>query len=241
MEKRTASNLRAAIGLAAICLFTAPVPGFAQTGMEYPRTMPGGGGYGGSMGGGSIGGGGISAPGPSGGGPTKTTEVPYDGGPDTAPGTASTSPTHTRKHTTRRSKAVPEDSSRVEPATGHLKLIKNTYAYERPTSSSTKIEPVVAGKFVNVIGVSRYYAQVKLKNSEIAYVPLSALALVSPTDKMFKLTADASVLNAPNHLGAKIAEVHRGHDVHVIGVALNYMKIRMKSGVEGYIPVSALE
>ena len=98
-----------------------------------------------------------------------------------------------------------------------------------------------AGKFVNVIGISRHYAQVKLKSSEIAYVPLTAIDLVKPTDKMFKLTADTAVLTAPTHSAAKIAEVHRGRDVHVVGVALNYMKIRMKDGLEGFIPVHALE
>jgi hypothetical protein len=35
--------------------------------------------------------------------------------------------------------------------------------------------------------------------------------------------------------------VHQGHAVHVVGIALSYMKIRMKSGLEGYIPSSALE
>jgi len=35
--------------------------------------------------------------------------------------------------------------------------------------------------------------------------------------------------------------VHSGHDVHVVGVALNYMKIRMKDGKEGYIPIRSLE
>jgi len=35
--------------------------------------------------------------------------------------------------------------------------------------------------------------------------------------------------------------VHQGHAVHVIGIALSYMKIRMKSGLEGYIQASALE
>jgi hypothetical protein len=219
------------VAAGAIALAT---PALAQTGAEYPRTMPGdtipsygGGGYGGPAGGGSI-----SAPAPSGSGASKTTVIPYD---ESAP----TTTTHHR--TTRHVKSVPEDISTIEPAQGHLKLVKNSYAYERPTSSSTRIEPVEAGKFVNVIGTSRYYAQVKLKNSEIAYVPLSAVAMVNPTDKMFKLTSDSAVLSAPNHSGKKIAEVHRGHDVHVIGIALSYMKIRMKNGTEGYIPVHALE
>ena len=55
------------------------------------------------------------------------------------------------------------------------------------------------------------------------------------------LTHDAPVLDAPNHWGKKVSEVHQGHAVHVVGIALSYMKIRMKSGLEGYIPASALE
>ncbi len=122
-----------------------------------------------------------------------------------------------------------------------MKLIENSYAYERPSRSSKKVEPVHAGKFVNVIGTSRYYAQVKLKSSEIAYVPLTALQLVTPTDKAFVLTADAPVLSAPNHSAKKLAVVHQGKNVHVVGIALNYMKIRMKDGLEGYIPITALQ
>jgi hypothetical protein len=55
------------------------------------------------------------------------------------------------------------------------------------------------------------------------------------------LTQDAAVLEAPNHWARKLAEVHRSHNVHVIGLALNYMQIRMKSGLIGFIPVSALQ
>ena len=229
MNTRIGLTVMVTLVLAAISAFACAPPALAQTGAEYPRTMPndtmpnyGGGGYGGPAGGGSI-----SAPAPSGSGPSKTTVIPYS-----AP---------TTHRTTRHVKSVPEDISTVEPAQGHLKLVKNSYAYERPTSSSTRIEPVEAGKYVNVIGTSHYYAQVKLKNSEIAYVPLSAVALVSPADKLFMLTSDSAVLNAPNHLGKKIAEVHQGHNVHVVGIALNYMKIRMKNGTEGYIPIHSLE
>ena len=234
MTKPIGLTLQTTMIFAAVSVIAWTLPAFAQTGAEYPRTMPGGGVPGGAYGGSSVGGGSISAPVPSGTGPAKTTVVPY--GPD-VPNSGLT----THRRAIRHVKSVPEDRSAVEPAQGHLKLIANSYAYERPTSSSTRIQPVEAGKFVNVIGTSRYYAQVKLKNSEIAYVPLTSIALVNPTDKMFKLTADAPVLSAPNHTGAKIAEVHRGRDVHVIGIALNYMKIRMKDGKEGFIPVSALE
>jgi hypothetical protein len=222
MDARIRISLKATLAMVAACVIVSATPAFAQTGMEYPNSMPGA----------SVGGGGsISAPAPSGSGPSRTTVIPY--GED--------APVTTTHYRIRHIKSVPEDKSAVEPAQGHLRLVKNSYAYERPTSSSTRIEPVEAGKYVNVIGTSHYYAQVKLKNSEIAYVPLSSVALVNPTDKVFKLTADSPVLSAPNHTAAKIAEVHSGRDVHVIGIALNYMKIRMKNGKEGYIPIHSLE
>ncbi len=241
MDTRSGLILKTTLALAAACAIASATPAFAQTGAEYPRTMPGGsapgGGYGGSIGGGSI-----SAPAPSGSGATKTTEIPYESPADEGAAPAGASHTSSHHHTVHRTKhASTEDKSAVEPAQGRLKLLQNSFAYERPSKSSTQIEPVQAGKFVNVIGTSRYYAQVKLKNSEIAYVPLTAIDLVKPTDKMFKLTADSAVLTAPNHSAAKIAEVHRGRDVHVVGIALNYMKIRMKNGLEGFIPVHALE
>ena len=55
------------------------------------------------------------------------------------------------------------------------------------------------------------------------------------------LTQDAAVLDAPNRWAKKLSEVHRKHNVHAIGIALNYMRIRMKSGVTGFIPVTALQ
>jgi hypothetical protein len=229
--------------LAAVCALAIAAPAMAQTGAEYPRTgtgvstVPGGG-----MGGGSIGGGSISAPGPSGSGETKTTEIPFSGSPDDdLPPSARPVHPAPRHHVKHRAKASPMDTSRIEPAQGHLQLAEDSWAFERPSKSSTHIEQVHAGKYVNVMGTSKYFAQVKLKSGEIAYVPLTALQLMSPTDKMFLLTSDANVLTAPTHGSAKIAEVHKGHDVHVVGIALNYLKIRMKDGLEGYIPISALQ
>jgi len=235
------------MALAAACAIAIAAPAFAQTGAEYPRTGPGvstvpGGGMGGGTGG-SIAGGSISAPAPSGSGTSKTTEIPYDGSPDDdLPPSAS--PTHTSAHhhvVKHHAKSSSVDTSAIEPAQGHLKLNQDSWAYERPSKSSTHIEQVHAGKYVNVMGTSKYYAQVKLKSGEIAYVPLTALQLLSPTDKMFLLTSDANVLTAPTHTATKLAEVHKGHDVHVVGIALNYLKIRMKDGLEGYIPISALQ
>ena len=243
MDTRIGLTLKTALALAAACAVASATPAFAQTGAEYPRTFPGT-----KIAPAPGGGGSFGAPAPSGSGATKTTEIPYepsgDEGAPPAEGAAPATTSHTRSHhraVRHRSSASAEDTSAVEPAEGHLKLTQDSWAYERPSKSSTRIEAVHAGKFVNVIGTSRNYVQVKLKNSEIAYVPLSAVQLVTPTDKLFKLTSDALVLAAPNHSAKKLSEVHKGHDVHVVGVALDYMKIRMKDGLEGFIPTSALQ
>ena len=81
----------------------------------------------------------------------------------------------------------------------------------------------------------------KLKSGATAYVPMTAVELARPTDKIFRLTKDTPVLSAPNHSSKRLAEVHDGHEVHVVGTSMNYMKIRMKDGLEGFITVSALE
>jgi hypothetical protein len=70
-------------------------------------------------------------------------------------------------------------------------------------------------------------------------VPISAVELTRSQDKILRLSADAAVLSQPNRYGKKLSEVHQGHDVHGIGMSMNYVKIRMKSGLEGYVPTSA--
>jgi hypothetical protein len=135
----------------------------------------------------------------------------------------------------------PSLSNSVEPAKARVKLKEDAWAYSKPTQSSKTLERVHAGKFINVTGATRHYIQVKLKSGATGYVPAAAVELTRPADKVFKLTQDAGVLSEPSRYGKKLAEVHSGHDVHVVGTALNYMKIRMKDGLEGYVPITALE
>jgi len=135
-------------------------------------------------------------------------------------------------------KAAPPE---VEPATARLRVTKDGWFYAEPSKASKKIERATVGKFANVTGSTRYYLQVQLKSGQTGYIPPSEVELVKPTDKIFVLTQDAAVLEAPNHWAKKLAEVHRTHDVHMIGIALNYAQIRMKSGLIGFIPMSALQ
>jgi hypothetical protein len=129
----------------------------------------------------------------------------------------------------------------VEPAQARLLMKQDAWIYAEPSNRSAHIEKGEKGKFVIVTGSTHYFLRVRLKSGKEGYVLAEAVQLTAPADKFFMLTHDAPVLDAPNHWGKKLSEVHKGHAVHVVGIALSYMKIRMKSGLEGYIPSSALE
>ncbi|MDO8430817.1 MAG: hypothetical protein Q7S58_00255 [Candidatus Binatus sp.] len=156
--------------------------------------------------------------------------------------TSSTSRTRTATshHTSSHTSAAPQHVE-VESANARLKLVQDTPAFSSPSKKSRHLEQLHIDKFVNVTGSTRYFLQVKLKNGEVAYVEPAAVSLIKTTDKIFQLTHNAAVLEKPNRWAKKVAEVHQPHNVHVIGIALDYMMIKMKSGLVGFIPVSALQ
>jgi hypothetical protein len=215
---RTGATLAAAIAL--VLLVGSAAAALAQSDAENPATLPGA----------------VIAP---------AVAVPEgsSAGAEGAPGLGAPAPALVRHHRAHHSEAAASSNSasEVEPAKARLKLKQDSVAYARPAKSSKHIEAVHAGKFLNVTGLTHYYLQVKLKSGATAYVPISAVELTRPTDKVFRLTANAPVLSAPSRYGNKLAAVHKGHSVHVVGVSLNHMKIKMKNGLEGYIPISALE
>ena len=138
-------------------------------------------------------------------------------------------------------KAVAAAASRGRTRHRSPRVIQDGWIYAAPSKTSKQIEKATIGKFVDVTGSTKYYLQAKLKNGQTGYISPSNVELVKPTDKIFLLTQDAAVLDAPNRWAKKLAEVHRGHNVHVIGIALNYLRIRMKSGLTGYIPLTAVQ
>jgi hypothetical protein len=186
---------------------------------------------------------------PTEGGKTWGVEAPADEG-STAPAkpvssrkpaSAHRSATHHTAKAVKSGKTAPAAPADVEAAKGKLRLKQDSWAYSRPSKSARRIEPVHAGKILNVTGINSSYVRVVLKNGSTAYVPAAAVDLTEPTDKVFQLTSDAPVLSEPSHYGKKISEVHKGHEVHVVGLSLNYLKIRMRDGVEGFIAMTALE
>jgi hypothetical protein len=129
----------------------------------------------------------------------------------------------------------------IEPAKARLKVLEDSPVYAAPAKSSKHIEQLTRDKFVEVTGSTHYFLRVNLKSGQTGYIEPSAVELVKPVDKVFVLTHDAGVLEKPNRWAKKLAEVHATHNVHVIGLSLDYMQIRMKSGLEGFIPMTALE
>jgi hypothetical protein len=133
------------------------------------------------------------------------------------------------------------ESNEVEPAHAKVKLKEDAWLYTQASKWSRKIRQVHAGKFINVTGSTHYYLRVKLKDGKVGYISPSTVELVTHADKSFILTMNSPVYDRPNRWGTKLAEVHKGYPVHVVGFALEYLKIRMKDGREGYIPTVALE
>jgi hypothetical protein len=159
--------------------------------------------------------------------------------PFSAPSAAATlKPRHHVTH--HAASSAPPEVEPVPPNT-RLKVKQDGWIYASPAKSGKHLERATAGKFVNVSGSTRYYLQAQLKNGQTGYIPIDDVELVKPVDKVFILTHDASVLEAPNRWAKKINAVHRNRKVHIIGLALNYMQIRMKSGLVGFIPASALQ
>jgi hypothetical protein len=136
---------------------------------------------------------------------------------------------------------IPNLVFELEPASGRVPLRNDTIVYMQPSKESPQIEQLQAGKLVMVSGSTHFFLQLKLNDGRTGYILADDASLTVPADKIFRLTSDTPVLSRPNKWAKELAEVHQGHDVHVVGVALNYMRIRMKSGLEGYIAITALE
>jgi len=136
---------------------------------------------------------------------------------------------------------IPNLVFEVEPAEARVPLRNETVAYLQPSKDSPQVEHLQPGQLVHVTGSTRYFLQLKFKEGSTAYILADDALLTVPADKIFRLTSDTPVLARPNKWSKQLAEVHQGHDVHVVGVALNYMRIEMKSGVQGYIRIGALE
>src|SRR5262245_9185062 len=82
--------------------------------------------------------------------------------------------------------------------------------------------------------------------SEGAPAPAPAAAAagtpkVKPLNKMFLLTKNSSVYQTPDETSTVVGQVHRKKYVHVIGIAGNYLQIKLRNGTIGFVPTTAAE
>jgi hypothetical protein len=235
MRRALCATVVVAFSCAVAWITTPLTSALAQTGSESPNTLPDT----------KI----APAPGEESSSPTAAPERPAAAPSEAAPEVAAPeapppSPpplAHKMTHHRPAKSVASVSATEVEPAHARIKLKEDAWVFTRPTKSSKHVERVHADKFVEITGTTRYYLRVKLKSGQEGYLPISAVEITRPADKIFQLTSNAPVLSEPSHWGKKLSEVHKGHSVHVVGISLNYMKIRMKDGVEGYIPTTALE
>jgi hypothetical protein len=154
---------------------------------------------------------------------------------------AAAQPAKPKTSRTRRRKVRAAEKIPTEPIDVRLEVTRNSWAYERPNQRSRRIKRIHAGRYVHVTALTPYYLRVELREGRTAYVDPEVVKLVQPVDKILTLADDSPVRERPNKWGKQLAEVNKGHHVQVVGVAPGYVQIRMRSGLEGFIPYSVLE
>jgi hypothetical protein len=96
-------------------------------------------------------------------------------------------------------------------------------------------------KYVQVTGLAADYVRVRLRDGTTGYIAIEAVNLVSPVAKIFRVVHNSPVFGKASRYSSRVAEVRTPGQVNVIGVAPNYLKVRMRSGVEGFVPAAAFE
>ena len=64
---------------------------------------------------------------------------------------------------------------------------------------------------------------------------------LKPLNKLFLLTKNSPVYQDPDETSSTIGEVRRKKYVHVTGIAGDYLQIKLKNGLIGFIPAAAAE
>ena len=70
---------------------------------------------------------------------------------------------------------------------------------------------------------------------------VQAAPKIKTVNKRLLLTHDSSVHNSPDDSSSVVAQVHRHKYVHVIGITGDWLQVKLKTGVVGFIPISAAE
>ena len=117
----------------------------------------------------------------------------------------------------------------------------NTPVLAAPARGSRQVAEVHAMKYVNVTGLTANYVSVRLRDGTVGYVAVEAVNLVEPADKVLGVVRNAPVFEKPYLHSRQVGEVHAPGRVRVVGIAPGYMKVRMRTGVEGFVSSTAFE
>jgi tetratricopeptide (TPR) repeat protein len=71
--------------------------------------------------------------------------------------------------------------------------------------------------------------------------PKAQAAKMKAVNKKFLLTHDSEVYDNPDSSSAVVAHVHKRKFVHVVGITGDWLQVKLKTGVVGFIPISAAE
>ena len=69
----------------------------------------------------------------------------------------------------------------------------------------------------------------------------SGSAKIKPLNKVFLLTKNSPVYESPDTSSNVVGQVHKKKYVHVVGLAGNYLQIKLRNGTVGFVPETAAE
>src|SRR5215469_12467860 len=69
----------------------------------------------------------------------------------------------------------------------------------------------------------------------------SASPKIKPLNKVFLLTKNSPVYESPDSTSTVVGQVHKRKYVHVVGLAGNYLQIKLRNGTVGFVPETAAE
>ncbi|HLH77140.1 MAG TPA: hypothetical protein VKV28_10075 [Candidatus Binataceae bacterium] len=130
------------------------------------------------------------------------------------------------------SRAVDE----IEPANARVEVLKAEPVYEHPNLQSRHLRRMTPGNFIRITGATPGFLRVSLKNGDTGYIEPDSVRLVKPMKRVFRVTLDTPVFAAPNRWARHVGAVRASRYVNVTGMALGYMRVRLKDGTVGFIP-----
>jgi tetratricopeptide (TPR) repeat protein len=78
-------------------------------------------------------------------------------------------------------------------------------------------------------------------NSGATEAAASGSGKVKPLNKVFLLTKNSPVYESPDPSSNVVGQVHKKKYVHVVGLAGNYLQIKLRNGTVGFVPETAAE